>query len=115
MATLTTYYSAKPDSSDERHGLCLGVATAGGPLGPFVDKGKPLKCGDGFLNIDPMAFDDPATGKHLLYWGSGFGPLKVQELSPDFLSFATGSAPTELLPVVKNDPRTTRSWSRAAG
>ena len=88
--TYYMYYSAKPDSSDERHGLCLGVATAGGPLGPFVDKGKPLKCGDGFVNIDPMAFDDPATGKHLLYWGSGFGPLKVQELGPDFLSFAAG-------------------------
>ena len=58
--------------------------------GPFVDKGTPLKCGDGFLNIDPMAFDDPATGKPLLYWGSGFGPLKVQELGPDFMSFAAG-------------------------
>ena len=30
-----------------------------------------------------MAFDDPATGKRLLYWGSGFEPLKVQELAPD--------------------------------
>ena len=102
--TYFMYYSAKPDTSDERHGLCLGVATAGGPLGPFVDKGTPLKCGDGFLNIDPMAFDDPATGKPLLYWGSGFGPLKVQQLGPDFMSFAAGSAPTELVQIVKNDP-----------
>lgn len=102
--TYYMYYSAKPDTSDERHGLCLGVATAGGPLGPFVDMGKPLKCGDGFVNIDPMAFDDPATGKPLLYWGSGFAPLKVQELAADYLSFAAGSAPTDLVPVIKNDP-----------
>lgn len=102
--TYFMYYSAKPDSSDERHGLCLAVATAGGPLGPFVDKGTPLQCGDGFVNIDPMAFDDPATGKPLLYWGSGFGPLKVQELGPDHMSFAKGSTPTNLVPVIKNDP-----------
>jgi arabinan endo-1,5-alpha-L-arabinosidase len=91
------YYSAKPDGSDERHGLCLGVATAGSPLGPFVDMGKPLQCGAGFVNIDPMAFDDPATGKRLLYWGSGFDPIKVQELAPDRMSFAAGSAPKDLV------------------
>ena len=91
------YYSAKPDLSDERHGLCLGVATATSPLGPFTDIGRPLQCGEGFVNIDPMAFDDPATGKHLLYWGSGFQPLKVQELGPDRLSFAPGSTSTDLV------------------
>src|SRR6185503_3119540 len=91
------YFSAKPDTSDERHGLCLGVATATSPLGPFVDMGHPLKCGEGFINIDPMAFDDPATGKHLLYWGSGFQPIKVQELGADRLSFADGSTPTDLV------------------
>ena len=91
------YFSAKPDTSDERHGLCLGVATATSPRGPFRDIGRPLQCGPGFVNIDPMEFHDPATGKHLLYWGSGFDPIKVQELAPDLLSFAPGSAPTELV------------------
>jgi arabinan endo-1,5-alpha-L-arabinosidase len=91
------YFSAKPDTSDERHGLCLGVATARSPLGPFVDMGHPLKCGSGFVNIDPMQFDDPATGKHLLYWGSGFEPIKVQELAPDLMSFAKGSTPKDLV------------------
>jgi len=91
------YYSAKPDTSDERHGLCLAVATASSPAGPFVDVGHPLQCGETFVNIDPMAFDDPATGKRLLYWGSGFKPLKVQELAPDRLSFAPGSAPKDLV------------------
>jgi arabinan endo-1,5-alpha-L-arabinosidase len=91
------YYSAKPDTSDDRHGLCLGVATANSPVGPFRDIGHPLQCGPGFVNIDPMEFDDPATGKRLLYWGSGFEPIKVQELGRDLVSFAAGSTPKDLV------------------
>jgi arabinan endo-1,5-alpha-L-arabinosidase len=91
------YFSAKPNASDERHGLCLGVATSTSPAGPFADIGAPLRCGSGFINIDPMAFDDPVTGKHLLYWGSGFEPIKVQELGPDRMSFAPGSSPRNLV------------------
>src|SRR3954454_20550143 len=91
------YYSAKPNGSNDQRGLCLGVATAKSPAGPFVDMGHPLLCGPSFIDIDPMAFDDPATGKHLLYWGSGFEPLKVQELGPDLVSFAPGSVPKELV------------------
>src|SRR4029078_3668169 len=108
------YYSAKPDTSDERHGLCLAVATAAAPSGPFVDMGHPLLCGETFVDIDPMAFDEPATGtrlleldpwpsehrgtgRRLLYWGSGFKPLKVQELSADRMSFAPGSASKDLV------------------
>ena len=99
------YYSAKPDAAltDDKQGLCLAVATATRPAGPFTDIGRPLQCGPGFENIDPMAFDDPATGKHLLYWGSGFGPIKVQELAPDRLSFAPGSSPKPLLAPKKSD------------
>ena len=93
----TMYFSTKPNTSDERHGLCLAVATSNSPTGPFVDMGHPLLCGPGFVNIDPMAFDDPATGKHLLYWGSGFEPIKVQELARDRTSFAPGSAPRDLV------------------
>ncbi|TGE20532.1 glycoside hydrolase [Hymenobacter aquaticus] len=96
------YYSALPDDSA---GYCLAVATADAPAGPFTDVGEPLLCGPGFLNIDPMAFDDPATGRRLLYWGSGFGPLLVRELAPDRLSFAPGSAAIELVqPVPDEDP-----------
>jgi len=96
-ARFVMYYSAKPDTADERHGLCLAVATATRPQGPFTDMGKPLLCGEGFVNIDPMAFDDPATGKRLLYWGSGFKPIKVQELAADGMSFASGSTPKDLV------------------
>ena len=84
-------------------GLCLAVATASKPEGPFTDIGKPLQCGEGFINIDPMAYDDPATGKRLLYWGSGFGPIKVQELARDRVSFAPESKPVDLVHVIKND------------
>jgi arabinan endo-1,5-alpha-L-arabinosidase len=91
------YYSAKPDVSDEQHGLCLAVATAARPDGPFTDMGKPLRCAEAFVDIDPMAFDDPATGKRLLYWGSGFKPIKVQELGPDRMSFAPGSVSVDLV------------------
>jgi arabinan endo-1,5-alpha-L-arabinosidase len=101
------YYSAKPDAAlaDPSRGLCLAVATAARPEGPFTDIGRPLLCGPSFVNIDPMAFDDPATGKRLLYWGSGFQPIKVQELAPDRISFAPGSEPIDLLhPVKSEDP-----------
>lgn len=99
------YYSAKPDVAlvDKVSGLCLAVATATRPQGPFVDIGKPLQCGDGFINIDPMAFDDPATGKRLLYWGSGFGPIKVQELARDRISFAPESKPVDLVGTIPNE------------
>jgi arabinan endo-1,5-alpha-L-arabinosidase len=99
------YYSAKPDAAltDTSRGLCLAVATATRPEGPFTDIGRPLQCGEGFVNIDPMAYDDPATGRRLLYWGSGFGPIKVQELGPDRISFAAGSAPVDLVPVIRNE------------
>lgn len=100
--TYYLYYSADPDT---RTGLCLAVATARRPQGPFTDVGRPLKCGESFVNIDPMQFDDPQTGKRLLYWGSGFQPLKVQELAPDRVSFMPGSRPVDLIaPHKTEDP-----------
>ena len=59
--------------------------------------GMPLLLGMGFEYIDPMVFDDPANGKRFLYWGSGFQPIKVQELAPDHMAFASGSEPVELI------------------
>jgi arabinan endo-1,5-alpha-L-arabinosidase len=99
------YYSAKPDAAltDPSRGLCLAVAVSDRPEGPFVDSGNPLQCGEGFVNIDPFAYDDPSTGKRLLYWGSGFGPIKVQELAADRLRFAPGSRPIDLIHVISND------------
>ena len=91
------YYSATPDVCDEpERGHCLAIATATSPAGPFVDMGMPLLLGMGFEFIDPMAFDDPVSGKRLLYWGSGFQPIKVQELGRDRMSFAPDSEPVDL-------------------
>ncbi|HZH91954.1 MAG TPA: glycoside hydrolase family 43 protein [Pyrinomonadaceae bacterium] len=100
--TFYLYYSADPNTLT---GLCLAVATSKHPQGPFTDIGKPLKCGKSFVNIDPMAYDDPRTGKRLLYWGSGFEPLRVQELAADRVSFKPGSRAREVLfPIKTEDP-----------
>ena len=89
------FYSGESD--DTATGKCLGVAFADKPTGPFVDKGTPLLCGEGFVNIDPMALIDPKTGRKLLYWGSGFKPIKVQELTSDWKKFKPGTKAKELV------------------
>jgi len=91
------YYMYFSGIHDERESMCLGVATAGSPGGPFAPEDEPLRCGEGFVNIDPMPFDDPETGKRLLYWGSDGSPILVQQLAPDRTSFAPGSSPEELI------------------
>jgi len=97
-STYIMYYSATPEVCHHpQRGHCLAVATSQSPTGPFIDMGMPLLLGMGFEYIDPMAFDDPVTGKRLLYWGSGFQPIKVQELAEDRMSFAPGSTPTDLV------------------
>jgi arabinan endo-1,5-alpha-L-arabinosidase len=92
------------DAASKEGVFCLGVATSKTAAGPFADSGRPLKCGLSFVNIDPMAFDDPQTGRKYLYWGSGFQPIRVQELSRDRLGFKPGSAPVELVKADKNVP-----------
>jgi len=103
------YYSATHDACHEpERGHCLAVATSNSPAGPFADMGMPLLLGVGFEYIDPMVFADPASGTCFLYWGSGFQPIKVQELGPDHMSFAPDSAPTDLVwpnPVKGGFPR----------
>ena len=103
------YYSATHDAChDPERGHCLAVATSDSPAGPFVDMGVPLLLGIGFEYIDPMVFVDPASGKWLLYWGSGFHPIRVQQLGEDGMSFAPGSEPANLIwpnPVKGSFPR----------
>ncbi|HEX8367981.1 MAG TPA: glycoside hydrolase family 43 protein [Pyrinomonadaceae bacterium] len=110
--TYYMYYSADPNTQT---GLCLAVATATNPAGPFTDKGTPLKCGGGFVNIDPMAFDDPQTGKKYLYWGSGFEPIKVQELASNRVDFLSGSQPVNLIfPISDPNPNSYRDLVEGA-
>lgn len=92
--TYFMYYSAYQDDGD---GKCLAVATSENPEGPFIDKGEPMLCGEIFINIDPMTFDDPKSGKILMYWGSGFEPIKVRELTDDRLSFKPGTETVEVV------------------
>ena len=89
------YYSAESD--DINTGKCIGVAFSAAPQGPFKPNATPLVSGDGFVNIDPMAFVDPVTHKKLLYWGSGFKPIKVQELTDDWQGFKPGTTAKEVV------------------
>ena len=84
-------------TNDTAIGKCIGVAFADLPTGPFIDKGSPLICGEGFINIDPMAMIDPETGNRLLFWDSGFQPIKVQELTSDWKDFKQGSGAINLV------------------
>lgn len=83
------YYAAQSDA--DSIGMCIGVAVSSVPQGPFQDIGTPLVCGKGFEAIDPMAFEDPVSGKHYLYWGSDFKPIRVRELSAGWTSFVPGT------------------------
>ena len=84
-------------SGESGKGKCLGVAYASKPEGPFIDMGKPLLCGEGFVNIDPMAFVDPKSKTKLLYWGSGHQAIKVQEMKNDWSGFKEGSQSKEIM------------------
>lgn len=92
------YFSAH---HDQKGAKCMATATADDPLGPFTHDGEPLLCGDGFETIDPMAFDDPESGKHYLYWGSHGEPIRVRELADSRTEFKAG---TEATAVVHPDP-----------
>jgi arabinan endo-1,5-alpha-L-arabinosidase len=102
------YFSTQIDASQRSspdEGFCIGMATAATASGPFADVGRPVRCGPSFTTIDPMAFDDPQTGKRLLYWGSAGAPLVVQELAADRRTFVAGSVPQPVVVVRPgNDP-----------
>ena len=91
------YYSADSTSDPAKHFMCIGIATASVIEGTFTDTGTPLACGNDFWHIDPMAFDDPVSGKHYLYWGSDRQPIAVQELDADRVHFAAGSTPAMVI------------------
>ena len=114
-STYYMYYSATPDVClHHERGHALAVATSNSPAGPFIDMGMPLLLGAGFEFIDPHALDDPATGRHLLYWGSGFQPIRVQELAPDRMSFAP-EAPRSISSGRTAKTGASRAWSRPHG
>lgn len=101
------YYLYFSSQQNDKEGHCVGVATSKRPEGPFRDSGEPMICGEGFVHIDPMAFDDPKSGKKWLYWGSGFAPLMVQELADNRIEFKEGSEITKLI-----EPDTEEEYTR---
>jgi arabinan endo-1,5-alpha-L-arabinosidase len=72
--------------------FAIGLATASGPLGPFVDSGRPLLRGSGLNAIDPFVLTTP-DGRRFLYWGSAGQPLRVQQMTADGLSLVGEQRP----------------------
>ena len=102
-------YSAAPDeppnpASPDDPAVCLALAVAPSPSGPFVDVGAPLYCGPTTSDIDPALFCDPASGSWYCYWGSG-GDIVVQPLADDLRSFADETTPELLLRGWSADPQ----------
>lgn len=93
--TYYLYFAAEQNAGTGS--MCIGVATATAPDATFTDVGAPIVCGPGFGNIDPMVYEDPTTGKALLYWGSASESIRVQELAADRVHLAPGSAPQAML------------------
>lgn len=80
--------------------LCVGVARATSPMGPFTDRGSPLvEHPQGVIDATYVR----AGGKHYLAYkvdGNSVGqptPIYLRELAPDGMSFAAGSAQVELI------------------
>ena len=81
------FYSAMPRRRDTW--LCLGVATAAVPEGPWTDLGRPLRCGRQGA-IDPFPVRDERGALHLLWKSDGnqFGlptSIHAQRLREDGL------------------------------
>ena len=89
------FFSAKSD--DSRFDKCIGVAFSDKPEGPFVSSERPIVSGSGFENIDPFAIRDKKTRKNYLFWGSGFQPIRVRELSQNWETFVEGSLANALI------------------
>lgn len=91
------YFSANHDNPEGKQMMGIGVAIADNPEGPFVPQDEPLVWGDGFEHIDPFVYIDPETDRAYFYWGSGFEPLKMRELSADLITFKEGSEEKEVV------------------
>ncbi|RYO79360.1 hypothetical protein DL766_008218 [Monosporascus sp. MC13-8B] len=67
------FYHSGHSSADDS--IAIGAAVADSPEGPFAAQPTPMIRNAERLTatvaIDPAVFRDPATGRHLLYWGNG--------------------------------------------
>lgn len=89
MKKFVMFFCAK--SNDTSVNMGIGVAYSDKPAGPFIPNPSPLMVATKFGDIDPMAMIDPQTGKKIIYWGSGFEPIRAQELTDDWSTFKEGT------------------------
>lgn len=90
---LLFYAAAAGAAGEDRYRI--GLATSANPAGPFEDRG-PIEADDAAVNIDPMLFEDPASGRAYLYWGRN-GVITAREMRSDRLGFAPASRPVDVL------------------
>jgi arabinan endo-1,5-alpha-L-arabinosidase len=88
------YYAAAQTGTKMEMGI--GTAVSNSPFGPFVATGTPLRTGPWIEEIDPHPYLDD-DGKLYLFWGSGFKPIRGQEMNADGLTFKSGTTPTDLV------------------
>ncbi|KAM0554939.1 hypothetical protein ACHAPJ_006675 [Fusarium lateritium] len=88
------YHSGNNPSVSESH-KSIGAAVADHPEGPWKAQSKPMIAGTpdeeivSNQSIDPVAFQDPESGKWYFYWGNGI-PI-VAELNDDMVSLKAGT------------------------
>ncbi len=94
MKKYVMFFCAK--ANDTTVNMGIGIAYSDKPAGPFVPNDSSLMVTTGFADIDPMAMIDPQTGKKMIYWGSGFAPIRVQELNNNWSSFKENTRPVDV-------------------
>ena len=94
--TLNYSISVEPARGESKGAMAISVAISDSPV-RFVDANDgELARGEWFSVIDSHLLVDPVSGKRLLYWGSCFQPIRVQEVN-EAGHFVPGSNPTEVI------------------
>ncbi len=78
-------YFTAPSTLPLGSGSSIGVATAPSPAGPWTDSGRPLIPPGPRAVIDPDEVQD-SSGQRYLSYGSFYGGISIEKLSPDGLS-----------------------------
>jgi beta-xylosidase len=82
--------------------VCIGIAHAKNPLGPWTDVGKPLIHIDYHVNIDPTFIQDKKTKEAYIVWKTfdsrgGVGWVRILPLNKNLASVKEGAKSRDLL------------------